>query len=80
MGQMRRTLRHANCFYIKGAYRVHVCRRGVWAQEMWLVSAVAGLGAARELAMDARNARLRLDPTAAVAHPLQLRQGAGSAA
>ena len=47
---------------------LHACMAGEdIAQELWLVSAVAGLGAARDLATDLRNARLRLDPTAAVA-------------
>ena len=37
------------------------------SQEMWLVSANAGLGRARDLAADRRHAHLLLDPTAAVA-------------
>lgn len=40
---------------------------GEASQEMWLVSANAGLGTARDLAADRRHASLRLDPTAAVA-------------
>lgn len=40
---------------------------GEVGQEMWLVSANAGLGLARDLAGDRRHAALRLDPTAAVA-------------
>ena len=36
-------------------------------QELWLVCANAGLGAARDLAVDRRYAALQLEPTAAVA-------------
>jgi len=36
-------------------------------QEQWLVCAVAGMGTARDLAMDRRYAALQLDPTAAIA-------------
>ena len=37
------------------------------AQELWLVCANAGLGAARDLAVDRRYAALELEPTAAIA-------------
>lgn len=36
-------------------------------QEQWLVCAIAGMGTARDLAMDKRYAALQLDPTAAIA-------------
>ena len=36
-------------------------------QELWLVCANAGMGAARDLAVDRRYAALQLDPTTAVA-------------
>ena len=56
---------HAACMAVRLA---SACTAGEdIRQEMWLVAANAGFGTARDLATDARNARLHLDPTAAVA-------------